>query len=167
MVTFARIDMIKLLENESIDILTFDRSNSDVEFPIDKFNYQLLFRKEFPFHNDCRTTGEKIMDDVKYFINRHSYEDDGYYDYEKDLCIFPIEAIFQCVHDAADLDQMRTIILKEFVINAQDCVEYKLPVETQSESSDDEDENENDNNKENISDNPTTSQAQDDEDDWN
>lgn len=145
MAIFVRKDMLEILSNDSTDeptsvISSFDPLDSEVVFPIEKIQYELLFRKEFPFDCDTRTTREKMLDDVKYFINRHLHYDDPYFDEERDICVFPVEDIFRFVHDASDLDELRTIIRKEFVINGEDCVESKLEVESDESDPDDDQE---------------------------
>lgn len=67
------------------------------------------------------------MDDVKYFIHRNSYEENPYFDYEKDVCTFPVKDIYPFIHEANDIDELRAIICKEFVINENDCLVYQLP----------------------------------------
>ncbi|XP_055311458.1 small RNA 2'-O-methyltransferase [Sitodiplosis mosellana] len=144
MATFVRKDMLPLLNGlDATDDVTPPVDESDTEevvFPIEKFKYKLLFSKEFPYDQDSRSLDEKILDDVKYFINRHLYDDDLYFDQEKNICEFPVEDIFRHVHDASDLNEMRSIIRKEFVINDKDCVEHKLPEESGSEFSEYDDE---------------------------
>lgn len=115
------------------------QQNTDVPFPIEKFPYKLLFNKVFPFNQDARSVDEKIMDDVKYFINRHLHADDPYFNEEKEICEFPLGNILPFVHDAADLNELRTIVQKEFAINAQDCIEHKLHESSDYDSDDDED----------------------------
>lgn len=139
MATFVCKDMLQLLNgHDAPDEVTpsTDESHTDeVVFPIEKFKYELLFSKEFPYDQDARSLEEKIIDDVKYFMNRHFYEDDPYFVEEIERFQFPIQDIFRHVHDASDLDEMRAIIRKEFVINDQDCVEHELPKESESEPS--------------------------------
>lgn len=171
MAIFVRLDMLQLLN--SVDTpaeaeQSIDESDTEVVFPIEKFEYELLFHKEFPYDQDSRSLEEKILDDVKYFINRHLYDDDPYFDYEKNICEFPVEDIFRYVHDASDLDELRKIIRKEFVINDKDCIEHKLPQQSGSEYSDynsDDDKDEAD--KENDDGNRVVATTQQDEDDWN
>lgn len=128
MVTFVRTDMIKLLNDASAEPTSqTDRSNSEVVFPLEKFKYNLLFSKEFPYDQDARTPQEKIIDDVKYFIHRHSCENSLYFDYEKDIFEFPVPNIFPFIHEVINIDELRTIIRTEFVINENDCIVYKLP----------------------------------------
>lgn len=80
---------------------------------------------------------EKIMDDVKYFIYRNLSIDDPYFNEEKDICEFPVQDIFQFVHYAVEIDEMRKIIRQDgYEINEEDCVEQKLPSESESEQSD-------------------------------
>lgn len=139
MATFVRNDMLQFLNDlDAPDKVTqsVDESDTEVVFPIEKFEYKLLYSKDFPYDQDARTKEEKILDDVKYFINRHLYDEDPYFDSEKNICEFPVEEIFRFVHDASDLDEMRKIIRKEFVINDKDCVEHKLPEESDAEFSD-------------------------------
>lgn len=153
MATFVRKDILQLLNNydASDEGTVADGSDTEVVFPIEKFEYRLLFSNEFPYDQDVRTVEEKILDDVKYFINRHLYDDDPYFDYEKNICEFPIEHIFRFVHDSSDLNEMRTIIRKEFVINEKDCVEHKLPEESDFEFDDhDDDKDDHEVNKENT-----------------
>lgn len=139
MATFVRKDMLQLLNGyDAPDEFTpsTDESQPDeVVFPIEKFQYELLFSKEFPYNQDARSVEEKIIDDVKYFMNRHLYEDDQYFVEDKNIFHFPVKDIFLHVHEASDLDEMRAIIRKEFVINEQDCVEHELPIESDSEPS--------------------------------
>lgn len=168
MALFVRLDMVKLLKSPDTHAeaaeQSVDESDTEVVFPIEKFKYELLFHKEFPYDQDSRSLEEKILDDVKYFINRHLYDDDPYYDYEKNICEFPIEDIFRFVHDASDLDEMRKIIRKEFVINDKDCVEQTLPESEYSDYVSDEDKDEA--NKENDGSDRVVATTQEDEDNW-
>lgn len=130
MVCFVRKDMRELLSNGSSNVQSSsnDRPDTDVVFPINKFPYELLYRKEFPYDQDTRSAEEKIMDDVKYFINRHMYVDGNnhYYDEERDIFEIPVEHIFQFVHDVSDLNELRSIIRKQFEINEKDCIVEKM-----------------------------------------
>lgn len=128
MACFVRLDLLSSHTDE-LPRQTFEKTqaqNVDVPFPIEKFPYKLLFSKEFPFHQDARSIDEKIMDDVKYFINRHLNSDDPYFNDEKDICEFPLKSMLPFVHDAADLNELRKVVKKEFAVNAQDCIEHKL-----------------------------------------
>lgn len=111
---------------------------ADAPFPIEKFPYKLLFSKVFPINQDARSVDEKIMDDVKYFINRHLNTDDPYFNEEKYICEFPLGNILPFVHDVADLSELRKIVRKEFAINAQDCIEHKLIESSDYDQSDSE-----------------------------
>lgn len=149
MVCFIRLDILENhLEHtaESIEQPSEqNQRNIDVPFPIQKFPYKLLFSKVFPFNQDARSVEEKIMDDVKYFINRHLNPDDPYFNDEKDICEIPLSNILPFVHDTADLNELRTIVHKEFVINEDDCIERKLIESSdyeQSDSGGDDDNNE-------------------------
>lgn len=173
MVTFVRKDMLQILNHldapvTQSDAPPVDESDSEVVFPIEKFKYTLLFSKVFPYDQDSRSVEEKILDDVKYFINRHLYDDNPYFDYEKNICTFPVEDIFRSVHDASDLNEMRTIIRKEFVINNNDCIEHKLPEDTDSEFSEyhSEDEDRNEGNEKNVGSNGAAVVEQQEEEDW-
>lgn len=139
MAVFVRKDMLEILSNNSTEEIapSSDRPDSDVVFPINKIQYELLFSKEYPYHCDTRSTEQKILDDVKYFIHRHLTADDVFFNEDRDICEFPVEEIFKFVHDADDLDEMRTIIRKEHVINDKDCVEQKLDDESDYEQDDD------------------------------
>lgn len=154
MATFVRKDMLQFLNkdvtnNEATPSISLIEIDPDVIFPIEKYNYKLLFSKIFPYDQDARTNEEKIMDDAKYFINRHLYDDDGYFNDEKNICEFPVIEIFQCVHEAADLNEFRTILCKEFVINENDCVVHKVYEDTWSDCSEHGVENDEEANKEN------------------
>lgn len=173
MATFVRKDMLQLLNGHGApDEVTppTDESHTDeVVFPIEKFKYELLFSKEFPYDQDARSLEEKIIDDVKYFMNRHLYEEDQYFvDERGGIFYFPVKDIFRHVHEASDLDELRAIIRKEFVINDQDCVERELPKECESELSEyEEDVQDNDDvNTANRSKEHVTAAAADDDSDW-
>lgn len=144
MVCFIRIDLLEhhLDSNETIDApRTADQQCIDVPFPIEKFPYKLLFSKPFPFNEDARGVEEKIMDDVKYFINRHLTADDQYFDEERDIWIFPLENMLPFVHDATDLKELRAIVQKEFMLNEHDCIEHKLIESSDFDESDYDDDN--------------------------
>lgn len=126
MVCFLRSDILENQTAETADESIADQEGIDVPFPIEKFPYKLLFSKEFPFNQDARSVEEKIMDDVRYFINRHLTVDDPYFNEEKNICEIPLANILPFVHDSADLNELRTIVQKEFLINEQDCIEHKL-----------------------------------------
>lgn len=147
MVCFVRKDILQILldkdSSEDLPSLSINRPNCEVVFPIEKFNYELLFSKVFPYSEETRTMEERILDDVKYFINRHLYEDDPFFDEEKNIFQFPIETIFSFVHDATDTNELRAIIRKEFVINDNDCVEHNMPEPSDSEQSNSDDGQEN------------------------
>lgn len=132
MVCFVRKDLLEILHNDPATV-SLEQMDPEVVFPVEKFNYELLFSKPFPFHVDARSTDEKILDAVKYFINRHLYTDDPFFDEEKNIFEFPVESIFHFVHDVADTNELRTIIRKEFVINENDCVVHNLPESSDSE----------------------------------
>lgn len=145
MVCFVRKDMLHILQNsddasKDLSSICLDQTDSEVVFPLEKFNYELLYSKPFPFDQETRTTDERILDDVKYFINRHLYVDDPFFDEDKNTFEFPVESIFHFVHDATDTNELRTIIRKEFVINENDCVVHDLPQSSDSEPSSSEDE---------------------------
>lgn len=143
MACFVRLDVLHnhLNTDESIDQLQRDTDISI--FPIEKFPYKLLFNKAFPINQDARSVEVKIMDDVKYFIHRHLSADDPYFNEEKDLCEIPLENILPFVHDTTDLNELRSILHKEFVINETDCIEHKLAENSDFEQSDDGDNYEN------------------------
>lgn len=148
MVTFVRKDMLEILLNDgSNDELSksqpLEQPDSEVVFPIDKCNYKLLYRKDYPYDQDIRSADEKILDDVKYFINRHLCEEGAYFDEDRNICEFPIENIFHFVHDVADMNELRKIIRKEFVINEKDCIEQNIPVDDDYELDQSDDDYEN------------------------
>ncbi|XP_031639577.1 small RNA 2'-O-methyltransferase [Contarinia nasturtii] len=132
---FVRKDMLELLNEDTPDGIAppLVVTDSEVVFPIEKFDYKLLFSKKFPYDEDDRSYEEKIIDDVHYFINRNL---DTYLNEERNICEFPITEIFHCVRDVANIDELRTIIRAEFVVNENDCVEKALPENDDSEISD-------------------------------
>lgn len=139
MACFIRLDILENRLNhtkESIEQPSEQQQNIIVPFPIEKFPYKLLFSKPFPFDQDARSVEEKIMDDVKYFINRHLSADDPYFKEDRDICEIPLANVLPFVHDVADLNELRTIVQKEFVINQEDCIEHKLIEESEYEESD-------------------------------
>lgn len=139
MACFVRLDILqKQLSNEPVQqpLEQKQQQDTDVPFPIEKFPYKLLFSKVFPINQDARSADEKIIDDVKYFINRHLSADDAYFNEEKDICEFPLGNILPFVHDVADLNELRKIVRKEFAINAQDCIEHNLHESSDFDQSD-------------------------------
>lgn len=138
MVCFIRSDMLGKHTAETVESPSGQQQQQDIDvpFPIEKFPYKLLFSKEFPFNQDARSVEEKILDDVKYFIHRHLNADDPYFNEEKDICEIPLGNILPFVHDTSDLNELRTIIQKEFVVNAGDCIEHKLIESSDYEQSD-------------------------------
>lgn len=102
-------------------------------FPIEKFPYKSLFKFDHP--HDKRDRIQIVLDDVQYFIRRHIYHEDPYFNDSRNLFQFPIEEIFHYVHDAVDVDDLRSILLenKDFVIE-NDCVMADPPPESDSES---------------------------------
>lgn len=162
---FVRKDILQASQNDSSSDKNAEssiRSNTEIVFPVEKIEYELLYSKEFPYDQDTRTTNEKILDDVKYFFHRHLSADDSYFNEERDICEFPVEDIFRFVHDAVEIDEMRSIIRQDgFEINEQDCVEHKLPSDSDPEQSDS-DEQDADETDENNSQDHRTENAQDD-----
>lgn len=165
MVCFIRLDFLENHSNhtdESIEQPLEEQQNTDVPFPIEKFPYKLLFSKPFPFDQDARSNDEKIMDDVKYFINRHLDTDDPYYNEDKAIYQIPLDNILPFVHDAADLNELRTVVQKEFVINQNDCIEQK-PIEDSDYEEDDYDQDDDNNTDQQNAENPNNSNIDDDE----
>lgn len=99
-----------------------------------------MFSKPFPVDQDARSTDEKIMDDIKYFVSRHMTYDDPYFNEERGIYIIPLENVLPFVHDVADLNGLRTVAQKEFAINDHDCIEHEL-IESSDEHSDVDDDN--------------------------
>lgn len=144
MVCFVRVDILENDSNSNDQQSTSTQDCTDVPFPVEKFPYKLLSSKPFPFDQDSRSVEEKIMDDVKYFINRHLTADDPYFNEEKDLCVIPLKSMLPFVHDVAHLNELRAIVLKEFPVNEHDCIEHKLVESSDFEQSDDDDNNDDD-----------------------
>lgn len=142
MACFVRKDMLSYLtKNTSTDQIQMTpdaERDSDVIFPIEKFPYNKLFTKDFPYDQDCRSREEKILDDVKYYLHRHLSVDDPYFNENQDNFEFPIKDIYNFVHDVTDLNELRTIVRKEFEINERDCIAQNLPEYSDFESNDDE-----------------------------
>lgn len=123
MVCFVLKEMVEVLNDEEPQAtVSLQQPLSEIKFPIEKFRYELLFRKVFPFDEDTRNSDEKALDDVKYFINRHRYEDDPFFNDEKNIYEFPIENILQFVDNFDDVNALRAIIQKEFTIDINDCI---------------------------------------------
>lgn len=124
------------------DVLDKDASiiSTDDEMPVGNFEYKQLFEYVYPVDVDKRSRSEIIMDDAKYFINRHSDEDGRYFIYAQNAFEFPVRDIFEFVAESYDENELRTILRKEFVINENDCV--IVDAQHESDYSDVEDYNE-------------------------
>lgn len=121
-----------LLDPEAID------EDDEVIFPIEKFQYQHLFKYEYPKKPlETRSHEEIVLDDAKYFINRHSSDDDIYFNYEKNYLEIPISDFVPYVHNVVDEDELRTILQKTFEINEMDCVVYEIEDSRSSDLDDD------------------------------
>lgn len=154
---FVRNDILQSSIDETTEISSsLLEADSEVIFPVEKFDYKLLFRKEFPYDNDKRTTEEKILDDVHYYINRNL---DTYLNEDTNISEIPITEIFRCVRDATDIDELRTIIRTKFVINENDCIESAVQYDEISDYGDDEIDSVN---KENIDNNRQNDVSSDD-----
>lgn len=104
----------------------------NLPYPIEKFEYKLLFKYDFPINVDDRSQEKIILDSVEYFINRYRYAEDIYFNFERDLYEIPVNDIYQCVPETSEIDELRRILLKEFTINQNDCVEVQRPEEISS-----------------------------------
>lgn len=135
MACFVRRD---LLDEPSVDTVTATNSTDTNEcpFPIEKFNYKLLFENEFPIDEDKRTVEEVIMDNVVHFFNRFTYkfDEEFFYNYERDRYEFPMQQIYECVHEAPDYEQLKNIVMKKYRIEENDIVIVPVPVDDASNS---------------------------------
>lgn len=107
-------------------------------FPVEKFEYKLLFKNDFPIHTDHRTEEEMIMDNVVYFFNRfiYKYDEEFYYNPDRDRYEFPLNDIFNHVAVAPDYGELKQIVIKKYQIEENDIVVVAVPVSDDSSSSD-------------------------------
>lgn len=105
-------------------------------FPVEKFEYKRLFQNDFPIHVDSRTEDEIIMDNVNYFFNRfiYKFDEDFYYSLDRDRYEFPLQQIFECVHDAPDYEQLKQIVSQKHVVDENDIVIVPVPDDKDSSS---------------------------------
>lgn len=133
MACFVRQD---ILNEPQIDAMN-DAAEPDVSpFPVEKFEYKRLFQNDFPIHVDSRTEEEIIMDNVTYFFNRfiYKFDEDFYYSLDRDRYEFPLQQIFECVHDAPDYDQLKTIVTQNYLVDENDVVVVPVPDDNDSSS---------------------------------
>lgn len=129
---FVRKDLLGL---ETITV-----PDTDVLYPLDKYEYKQLFEYIFPMDVDNRSRTDRIMDDSKYFIHRNSNEDEQYYNSETDQYLFPLEDIYQFVQDAANEMELREILLEQFRIDENNCVVVEQQYESEESYHENDDE---------------------------
>lgn len=117
------------------DSTAIELMDREVIFPIEQFEYKQLFDYVYPINEDRRSHSEMVLDDAKYFINRHLNMDGRYYNSDLDAFEFPVRDIYYYTQDAADTNELRTVLQSAFKINENDCVVYK---ELSSSSEEDE-----------------------------
>lgn len=133
MACFVRRDLL----NEPPLVAENNTAEPDVSpFPVEKFEYKLLFQNEFPLNEDSRTNDEIIMDNVEYFFNRfiYKFDEDFYYNMERDRYEFPLQEIYECVHEAPDYDELKSVVMKRYRIEENDSVIVPIPVDHSSSS---------------------------------
>lgn len=111
--------------------------DTDVLYPLEKYEYKQLFEYTYPMNVDNRSRTDRMMDDSKYFIHRNSNEDEKYYNSETDRFAFPLGDIFQFVQDAASEMELRDILCKEFQIDENNCVVVEQQYESEESYHDD------------------------------
>lgn len=133
MACFVRKDLVSLLSStDSNENLVSNQETIDeddeVIFPINKFQYRHLFKYVFPKKpEDTRSQEEIVLDEVKYFINRHAYNDNNiYFNYEKNSLEIPLKDFVPYVHNIVDENELRGILQKTFAINEMDCVIHEI-----------------------------------------
>lgn len=119
----------------------FDAEDNSAEpevspFPVEKFQYKLLFQNEFPINEDCRTTEEIIMNTAEYFFNRfiYKFDEEFFYNMERDRYEFPMQEIYECVHDAPEYDELKNVLATKYCIEENDIVIVPAPVDEYSSS---------------------------------
>lgn len=138
MACFVRRDLL----NEQLG----DSESGTVEadespFPVDKFEYKLMFTNEFPImiDDDSRTEEEIIMDNVESFFNRFIYrfDEEFYFNVDRDRYEFPLQQIYECVYNAPDIDQLRKVLMGKYHIGEDDIVIVPIPEDMDSSSESD------------------------------
>lgn len=133
MACFVRRDLL----NEPQFVAETDTTEPEVSpFPVEKFEYRLLFQNEFPISQDIRTNEEIIMDNVEYFFNRfiYKFDDEYYYNMDRDRYEFPLQQIYECVHEAPDYDELKRVVISKYCIEANDIVIVPVPNDEYSSS---------------------------------
>lgn len=97
-------------------------------FPVEKFPYKLIFQYEFPVHVETRTPDEIALEKINMFFNTYlfRYDEEYYYNYEKDLYEFPLATIrYVAFHDAIETDEIKRILTGKYTIK-NDVVEVPI-----------------------------------------
>lgn len=145
MACFVRRDLL----SDQLPNIETDEMEAEVSpFPVEKFEYKLLFKNDFPVDEDKRSVEEIILHDVEYFFARFTYkfDEDFYYSMERDRYEFPMQQIFECVFTAPDYDELKSIVATKYCVEENDIVVVPVPVEdSSSEFEEYENENECDN----------------------
>lgn len=131
MACFVRRDLL----NEPRVDAEIDATEPEVSpFPIEKFQYKLLFENDFPVNEDVRSTEEVIMDSVEYFFNRflYKFDEDFYYNVDRDRYEFPLRHVFDCVHEAPEYEELKSIVITKYCIEEGDIVIVPVPVDDDS-----------------------------------
>lgn len=142
MACFVRLDILKLLPKQSIDESSIlpnddDLSDDEVIYPIEKFPYKLLYKIDHPYENDPRDRTQVMIDDAKYFINRHLSNEGLYFNEDKNVYEFPIESMIPFIEEADDINELRCLLRKaEYSIDDNDCVVVQPEEDSESEHSD-------------------------------
>lgn len=105
---------------------SMDPTDTTVVYPIEKFPYKLLFSTEYPEFIETRSHINIILDDVKYYIHRHTVDDSRFFDEDSNSLIMPIEEMMPFVHEAASVAELREIIKNDYTIDSNNCIVYSL-----------------------------------------
>lgn len=127
------VDQKQLSEQSVVSAMSTDTT---VVYPIEKFPYKLLFSHEFPEFVETRSYTNIILDDVKYFIHRHTVDDSMFLDEDSNTLIIPIDEMFPFVHQAASVAELRETVQNYYTIDNNNCIVYSLNDDSSSSSND-------------------------------
>lgn len=104
---------------ETLDQLQEDEVNeeNDTKPLIECEDYKLVHSVEYPFFYDKRSFNEKLSDEIDYQLNRLSWLEEEYLNYETNRIEIPFNLLFNlCWQLTEDKEEVRKTVLRKFPI---------------------------------------------------